>query len=77
MIKGRHHSAYRCRDSEEMRMFVEDFLGLTLVNTLEIKETKSGRATSTLHTFYAMDDGPIIAIPEVGGLHHCYERLAA
>jgi len=23
------------------------------------------------------DDGPIITIPEVGGLHHRYERLAA
>ena len=34
MIKGLHHNAYRCRDSEETRRFYEDFLGLPLVNTL-------------------------------------------
>ena len=28
MIKGLHHNAYRCRDSEETRKFYEDFLGL-------------------------------------------------
>ncbi len=30
MIKGLHHNAYRCRDSEETRRFYEDFLGLPL-----------------------------------------------
>ena len=30
MIKGLHHNAYRCRDSEETRKFYEDFLGLEL-----------------------------------------------
>src|SRR4029079_1119064 len=64
MIKGLHHSAYRCRDSEETRRFYEDFLGLPLCNTLEIKETKSGRKTSTLHTFYKMDDGSCLAFFE-------------
>ena len=34
MIKGLHHNAYRCRDSEETRRFYEDFLGLPLVNAL-------------------------------------------
>ena len=29
MIKGLHHNAYRCRDSEETRTFYEDFLELT------------------------------------------------
>ena len=57
MIKGLHHNAYRCRDSEETRRFYEDFLGLPLAHTLEINETKSGRKTDTLHTFYALDDG--------------------
>ena len=28
MIRKLHHSAYRCRDSEETRCFYEDFLGL-------------------------------------------------
>ncbi len=64
MIKGLHHNAYRCRNSEETRRFYEDFLGLPLVNTLRISETKSGRKTDTLHTFYAMDDGSCLAFFE-------------
>jgi catechol 2,3-dioxygenase-like lactoylglutathione lyase family enzyme len=42
MIKGLHHNAYRCRDSEETRRFYEDFLGLPLAGSLDIRETKSG-----------------------------------
>ena len=61
MIHGLHHNAYRCRDSEETRRFYEDFLGLPLAGTLEINETKSGRATSTLHTFYQMGNGSYLA----------------
>ena len=38
MIKGLHHTAYRCRDSEETRRFYEDFLGLPLATTLVISE---------------------------------------
>ena len=64
MIRGLHHNAYRCRDSEETRKFYEDFLGLPLVATLEINETKSGRKTRTLHTFYRMDDGSHLAFFE-------------
>lgn len=64
MIKGLHHNAYRCRDSEETRAFYEDFLGLPLVHAFEIKETKSGRATGTLHSFYQMDDGSALAFFE-------------
>jgi catechol 2,3-dioxygenase-like lactoylglutathione lyase family enzyme len=64
MIKGLHHNAYRCRDSEETRKFYEDFLGLPLATTLEIGETKSGRKTETLHTFYRMDDGSYLAFFE-------------
>jgi catechol 2,3-dioxygenase-like lactoylglutathione lyase family enzyme len=64
MIKGLHHNAYRCRDSEETRRFYEEFLGLPLAHTLEIKETKSGRRTETLHTFYRLDDGSCLAFFE-------------
>jgi catechol 2,3-dioxygenase-like lactoylglutathione lyase family enzyme len=64
MIKGLHHNAYRCRDSEETRRFYEDFLGLPLAGTLWIKETKSGRQTATLHTFYQLDDGSYLAFFE-------------
>ena len=64
MIKKLHHNAYRCRDSEQTRRFYEGFLGLPLAGTLEIKETKSGRKTETLHTFYQLDDGSYLAFFE-------------
>jgi catechol 2,3-dioxygenase-like lactoylglutathione lyase family enzyme len=64
MLKKLHHNAYRCRDSEETRRFYEDFLGLPLATTLLINETKSGRPTSTLHTFYELDDHSYLAFFE-------------
>ena len=64
MIKGLHHNAYRCRDSEETRRFYEDFLGLPFVHALHISETKTGRDTSVLHTFFQMDDGSCLAFFE-------------
>jgi len=64
MIKGLHHNAYRCRDSEETRKFYEDFLGLPLVHSLKIGETKTGRAARVLHTFFQMDDGSCLAFFE-------------
>jgi catechol 2,3-dioxygenase-like lactoylglutathione lyase family enzyme len=64
MIRRLHHNAYRCRDSEETRRFYEEFLGLPLAGTLEIKETKSGRKTKTLHTFYELDEGEYLAFFE-------------
>ena len=67
MLKGLHHNAYRCRDSEETRGFYEDFLGLPLVNAFEIKETKTGRETKLLHSFYQMEDGSCLAFFEVPG----------
>ena len=67
MIKGLHHNAYRCRDSEETRAFYEDFLGLPLAKTLEIGTTKTGRKTQALHTFYRLGDGSYLAFFEVPG----------
>ena len=64
MLKRLHHNAYRCRDSEETRKFYSDFLGLPLVNAFQISETKSGRATRTLHSFYQMEDGSSLAFFE-------------
>jgi len=64
LIRGLHHNAYRCRDSEETRRFYEDFLGLPLVNAFEIAETKSGRPTRVLHSFYEMHDGSALAFFE-------------
>ena len=67
MLKGLHHNAYRCRDSEATRKFYEDFLGMRLAGTLEIGETMTGRATQTLHTFYEMDNHSFLAFFEVPG----------
>jgi catechol 2,3-dioxygenase-like lactoylglutathione lyase family enzyme len=66
MIKGLHHNAYRCRDSEETRRFYEDFLGLPLVNAFRIDTTKTGRSTGAgvLHSFFQLDDGSCLAFFE-------------
>ena len=66
MIKGLHHNAYRCRDSEETRVFYEDFLGLPLVSAFEINAA-AGRDGRALHTFFQMDDGSCLAFFEVPG----------
>ena len=59
-----HHSAYRCKYSEETRKFYEEFLELKLVKVLEIKNTKTDRKTNALHTFYQLKDGSCIAFFE-------------
>jgi len=64
MIKGLHHNAYRCRDSEETRRFYEGFLGLRLAGALHIKESMTKRKTDVLHTFYEMGDGSYLAFFE-------------
>ena len=64
-IKGLHHNAYRCSDSERTRQFYEGFLGLPLVKAFEIGETKTGRRTQALHSFYRMGDGSALAFFEV------------
>jgi catechol 2,3-dioxygenase-like lactoylglutathione lyase family enzyme len=68
MIKGLHHNAYRCRDSEETRVFYEDFLGLRLVSAFEIG------GGSGLHTFFEMDDGSCLAFFEVPGRPFEFKR---
>ena len=84
MIKGLHHNAYRCRDSEETRKFYEDFLGLELAGALEISSTKTGRPTKVLHTFYKMGDGSFLAFSmilklrlssRINGILTCILRL--
>jgi catechol 2,3-dioxygenase-like lactoylglutathione lyase family enzyme len=67
MIRKLHHAAFRCRDSEETRRFYEDFLGLRLAGTLEIRETKTGRQSEVLHTFYELGDGSYLAFFEAPG----------
>jgi catechol 2,3-dioxygenase-like lactoylglutathione lyase family enzyme len=67
-IKGLHHNAYRCSDSERTRRFYEDFLGLPLANAFELGETKTGRKVEALHSFYRMGDGSFLAFFEVPGM---------
>jgi catechol 2,3-dioxygenase-like lactoylglutathione lyase family enzyme len=67
VIKKLHHSAYRCRDSEQTRAFYEDFLGLPLSYAYRIEQTATGRATRALHTFFQIDDGSYLAFFEVPG----------
>ena len=71
MIKGLHHNAYRCRDSEETRVFYEDFLGLRLVSAFEIDQSRG------LHTFFEMDDGSCLAFFEVPGLPFDFKQQNA
>lgn len=63
-IKGLHHSAMRCRDSEETRAFYEDFLGLPLADALFIGKSKTGDTANCLHTFFRMADGSFLAFFE-------------
>jgi catechol 2,3-dioxygenase-like lactoylglutathione lyase family enzyme len=63
-IKGLHHNAYRCKDSEETRKFYEDFLLLPLAHALPINVTKSGRESRVLHTFFKLGDGSFLAFFE-------------
>ncbi len=67
-IKKLHHLAMRCSDAEQTRQFYEDFLGLPLVHTLVIDETKTGRTTKTLHIFFQLDDGSHLAFFEAPDL---------
>ena len=69
MIMKLHHAAYRCKNSEQTREFYEDFLGLPLAHAFEITETKTGRKTSVLHTFFKMQDGSYIAFFEAPDQH--------
>jgi catechol 2,3-dioxygenase-like lactoylglutathione lyase family enzyme len=63
-IKGLHHAAYRCGNSESTRAFYEDFLELPLAGALKIAQTKTGRPTEVLHTFYQLADGSHLAFFE-------------
>lgn len=70
MIRGLHHNAYRCRDSEETRAFYEGFLGLPLAETVPIGRTR----TQALHTFYRMDDGSFLAFFEEPGAPFAFKK---
>ena len=60
-----HHSAYRCRDSEETRKFYEEFLELKLVKVLEIKNKwcngnlRAGNAKDLFFSLNGVTYGPV------------------
>lgn len=64
-IKRLHHSAYRCRDSEETRQFYEGILGLRLATGFALEATKTERPIQAFHSFYELDDGSFLAFFEV------------
>ena len=72
-IRGLHHNAWRCSDSERTRRFYEDFLGLPLAAAFEIGETKTGRKTMALHSFFRMGDGSALAFLEVPGMPFAFK----
>ena len=74
MIKGLHHSAYRCRDSEATRSFYEDFLGLRLVGSLAIKDSPRSAKADVLHTFFQMNDGSCLAFFEAPAMPFEFKR---
>ncbi len=52
-VLGLHHSAYRCRDSEETRAFYEDKVGFPLVMALELDaQATTGMDVRYMHTFF-------------------------
>jgi catechol 2,3-dioxygenase-like lactoylglutathione lyase family enzyme len=76
MIRGLHHNAYRCRDSEETRRFYEDFLGLELAGAVTIGGGEA-RLPAGLHTFFAMGDGSYLAFFEVPERQFDFKRQDA
>ncbi len=64
-IRGLHHNAWRCSDSERTRAFYEDLLGLPLADAFVIRQTQTGRAEAALHSFFRMGDGSFLAFFEV------------
>jgi len=66
-IRGLHHFAWRCRDSEETRHFYEDLLGLPLAHVIKNDHVPStGEYCPYVHIFFQMRDGAYIAFFDLG-----------
>jgi catechol 2,3-dioxygenase-like lactoylglutathione lyase family enzyme len=66
-VRGLHHFAWRCRDSEETRRFYEDLLGLPLVHVIKSDLVPStGEYCPYVHIFFQMRDGSYIAFFDLG-----------
>jgi catechol 2,3-dioxygenase-like lactoylglutathione lyase family enzyme len=64
-IRGLHHNAYRCGNSEATRRFYEDFLGLRLACAMPMSVSKTGRPIRVLHTFFELGDHSFLAFFEL------------
>jgi len=57
-VYGLDHSAYRCRDAEQTRVFYEDVLGFPLVLALHMdRHPTTGESVDYLHTFFDIGSG--------------------
>jgi len=66
-VRGLHHFAWRCRDSEETRRFYEDLLGLPLAHVIKSEHVPStGEYCPYVHIFFQMRDGSYIAFFDLG-----------
>ena len=66
-VRGLHHFAWRCRDSEETRRFYEDLLGLPLVHVIKSDHVPStGEYCPYVHIFFQLRDGSYIAFFDLG-----------
>lgn len=66
-VRGLHHFAWRCRDSEETRHFYEDLLGLPLTHVIQSDHVPStGEYCPYVHIFFQMRDGAYIAFFDLG-----------
>lgn len=59
--------AFRCRDSEETRVFYEEIIGLPLAAAMPIEASATGRPVRVMHTFFRLRDGSYVAFFEVPG----------
>jgi catechol 2,3-dioxygenase-like lactoylglutathione lyase family enzyme len=68
LIRGVHHTAFRCKDAEETRRFYQDVLGLPLKASLVFEEEPgTGRPLPYMHLFFQMGDGNYVAFFDVPG----------
>lgn len=66
-VRGLHHFAWRCRDSEETRRFYEDLLGLPLTHVIQADNVPStGEYCPYVHIFFQLRDGSSIAFFDLG-----------
>ena len=66
-LKGIHHVAYRCRDSQETVDFYTQVLGANY-NAAHRAITRHADKSDMLHTFFQMEDGSHIAFFELAGM---------